>query len=183
MAKIVDVKYGLTNIKGGKAYKYVVNDNVKRGSVLMPVVTHYVSGKKFTTMGVVQHSYSGGGANGKRFESEYKKLVEELGEKGKELKFAEQPTKQMLEGLKTKNAQGQYVKSGLNGFSNKTTLADGTIIVGDESYQNKKPSSVVQGTRQQMLVNESYNTSQFNQPTENESFSAYFKANLQGKKL
>lgn len=183
MAKIVDVKYGLTNIKGGKPYKYVVNDNVKRGSVLMPVVTHYKSGKKFTTMGVVQHSYSLGSGN-KNEMAKFNQDFEELKKKGIDLKVAETPSKAMTQALKTTNAKGQYVKTGLNGFSNKTTNANGDVIVGDETYQNKKPTTAVQTERQAVLSRETANESLLVQPSNNnDSYSEYYQKHLMNRKL
>lgn len=56
MAKFAQVGYGSDGRAAGKSgvgYTYVVNDNVRTGDVLRPVVNHYLSGKAFATTGVV----------------------------------------------------------------------------------------------------------------------------------
>lgn len=52
MAKFAQVTYGSHG--DTQSYTYVVNDNIRKGAVVYPNVTHHVSGKEFTTMGIVQ---------------------------------------------------------------------------------------------------------------------------------
>ena len=151
MAKIVEVSYGLTNINSKKLYKYVVNDNIKRGSVLAPVVKHYKSGKNFTTMAVVQKSQ--GGKNGMT-EKEFQNLMNETNGR---LTIANPPTKAMQQALRTTNAKGQYVYTGEHGFSKKTdNFADGMVRVGNGPYENNKTSQAVQTERTNIANNVSY---------------------------
>lgn len=181
MAKIVDVRYGLTNLSNG-TYRYVVNDNVKRGSVLTPVVEHYKSHKKFATMAVVQKSHSGGGVNAKRFEQEFSDLVEDLNDNNKELKWATTPERDMQQALKPINQKGQYINTGWNGFSDKTKTKT-EVRVGNETYENLKQNQAVQNARANVLANESANTSKFTQPTTEMSYKEFFDTQLKGKKL
>lgn len=178
MAKIVEVSYGLTNINSKKLYKYVVNDNIKRGSVLAPVVQHYKSGKNFTTMAVVQKSQ--GGKNGMT-EKEFQNLMNETNGR---LTIANPPTKAMQQALRTTNAKGQYVYTGEHGFSKKTdNFADGMVRVGNEPYENSKASQAVQTERTNIANNVSY--SQVTQDSEGsyQTYDDYYASKLKGVKL
>ena len=178
MAKIVEVTYGLSNINSKKPYKYVVNDNIKRGSVLAPVVKHHKSGKNFTTMAVVQKSQ--GGKKGMT-EKEFQSLMNETGGK---LTNANPPTKAMQQALRTTNAKGQYVFTGEHGFSKKTdNFADGMVRVGNETYENNKANQGVQTERTNIANNVSY--SQVNQDSNGsyQSYEDYYESNLKGVKL
>lgn len=56
MAKFAQIGYGRNGRgvgKSGIGYTYVVNDNVRTGDNITPVVTHYLSGKEFATTGKV----------------------------------------------------------------------------------------------------------------------------------
>lgn len=53
MAKLARVRYGLSNLSE-KEYIYMVNDNVKKGAVLMPTVNRWPHKGPYATMGVVQ---------------------------------------------------------------------------------------------------------------------------------
>lgn len=53
MAKLAKVRYGLSNLSE-KEYIYMVNDNVKKGTVLMPTVNRWPQKGPYSTMGVVQ---------------------------------------------------------------------------------------------------------------------------------
>lgn len=178
MAKIVEVSYGLTNINSKKLYKYVVNDNIKRGSVLAPVVKHYKSGKNFTTMAVVQKSQ--GGKKGMT-DKDFQTLMNETGGK---LTIANPPTKAMQQALRTTDAKGQYVFTGEHGFTKKTdNFADGMVRVGNETYENNKNKQVVQTERTNIANNVSY--SQANQDSDGsyQSYEDYYASNLKGVKL
>lgn len=142
MAKIVDVAYGLSNINSKKTYKYIVNDNVKRGSVLTPVVKHYKSGKIYTTMGVVQQSK--GGKSGMT-EQEWQQLMKDT---SGELKIAQKPTNAFNQALRTKDAKNQYQYTGEKGFTDKyDNFFDGMVRVGNETYENNKMSNEIQTER------------------------------------
>lgn len=178
MAKIVEVSYGLTNINSKKLYKYVVNDNIKRGSVLAPVVKHHKSGKNFTTMAVVQKSQ--GGKKGMT-DKDFQTLMNETGGK---LTIANPPTKAMQQALRTTDAKGQYVFTGEHGFTKKTdNFADGMVRVGDEPYQNNKNKQAVQTERTNIANNVSY--SQANQDSDGsyQSYEDYYASKLKGVKL
>lgn len=56
MAKFAQVGYGRNGRgvgRSGIGYTYVVNDNVRTGDNIVPVVTHYLSGREFATTGKV----------------------------------------------------------------------------------------------------------------------------------
>lgn len=58
--KFAQVRYGVKEKDTGektKGYTYLVNDSVKKGSVLQPSVVHYKSGKIFATTGVVLETH------------------------------------------------------------------------------------------------------------------------------
>lgn len=160
MAKIVEVTYGLHNINTKKTYKYMVNDNVKRGSVIMPVVNHYKTHKDFTTMAVVQKSM--GGKNGMT-NGEFQSLMQEIEDGATRnqnpkmignITFAEQPSKAVLQAMRQKNNKNQYQYTGEKGFSDKTdNFEDGMVRVGDETYQNNKQSQAIQDERERMSKN------------------------------
>jgi hypothetical protein len=53
MAKLVKVRFGLGKLSE-KEYIYMANDNVKKGTVLMPTVNRWPQHGPYSTMGVVQ---------------------------------------------------------------------------------------------------------------------------------
>ncbi len=176
MAKIVEVAYGLSNINSKKLYKYVVNDNIKRGSVLAPVVKHHVSGKNFTTMAVVQKSQ--GGKKGMT-EKDFQNLMNETGGK---LTIANPPTKAMQQALRTTNAKGQYVSTGESGFSKKT-VTNGIVSVGSETYENNKAKQAVQTERANIANNVSYSQASQDNNGSYQSYEDYYESKLKGVKL
>lgn len=54
--KFAQVTYGSQGAT--ETYTYLVNDSVKAGAVVYPVVTHYKSKNDFTTMGIVQETHA-----------------------------------------------------------------------------------------------------------------------------
>lgn len=178
MAKIVEVTYGLSNINSKKMYKYVVNDNVKRGSVLAPVVKHYKSGKNFTTMAVVQQSKGGkNGLTNKEFQDVMQKT-------NGQLTNAEPPTKAMQQALRTKNAKGQYVYTGEHGFNKKTdNFADGMIRVGNETYENNKQNQAVQTERTNIANNVQYTQVSQNADGSYEDYETAYNRQMKGVKI
>lgn len=162
MAKLVEVRYGLSNLSKDK-YTYMVNDNVKRGSVLMPVVKHAISGKEYTTMAVVQHAYNG---NNPKAQALYKNL------EGKKksynngetnypvnIKVAEKISRQATSSLVGRNEKNQFEFEDLHGFSTKKSIfagdkvEDASIGVGNEKYEKYKDNDVIQGERQKNVDN------------------------------
>lgn len=177
MAKLVKVRYGLANLSR-KEYIYMVNDNVKRGSVLMPTVKHAKSGKIYTTMGVVQHSVN---------PKDMQKTYEELQEKGK---LKENGAINIVKADKvTRQVSNSLVKRGADehGFGFKRSIfteqvgetKDGrpkyesAIGVGNEKYEARKTNDVVQNTRQDMVDNREITNS--SNMSYNEFYDKYFK--------
>lgn len=162
MAKLVEVRYGLSNLSKDK-YTYMVNDNVKRGSVLMPVVKHAVSGKEYTTMAVVQHAYNG---NNPKAQALYKNL------EGKKksynngetdvpvnIKVAEKISRQATSSLVGRNEKNRFAFEDLHGFSTKKSIfagdkvEDASIGVGNEKYEAHKDNDVIQDERKKNVDN------------------------------
>lgn len=168
MAKIVDVKYGLTNVdQSGKPYKYVVNDNVKKGDALSVVATHYKSGKKFATMGVVQKSISGGSRD-KNARLQLNDLYKELSKYDKQGNYLGQAELKVAEKANVYNsAMNNGNTHAYSGFNNKSISPLGNNAVDNTVYESTKNTMAVQNERQNVLTRESQRTSQLVQPTEN----------------
>lgn len=66
MAKLAQVTYGLGG--KGEAYTYVVNDNVRAGQVINPIVKHYKSGNTFATTGIIQEAVERNSTTGQSLE-------------------------------------------------------------------------------------------------------------------
>lgn len=171
MAKLVEVRYGLANLSK-KPYVYMVNDNVKRGSVLMPTVKHAISGKEYTTMAVVQHAYNG---NNPKAQQLFKNL------EGKTVKYpnkenvpvnikqAEKISKQATQSLVAKDENNKFKFEDLHGFSTKKSIFAGkkvqeaSIGVGNERYEKYKDNEILQGERQRNVENQKItNSSEMN---------------------
>lgn len=168
MAKIVDVRYGLTNVdNSGKPYKYVVNDNVKKGDALAVVATNHKSGKKFATMGVVQKSISGGSRD-KNARTQLNDLYKELSQYDKQGNYIGQAELKVAEKANVFNgAMNGGNTHAYSGFNNKSISPLGNDAVDNSIYENSKKSVAVQNERQNVLTRESQRTSQLVQPTEN----------------
>lgn len=182
MAKLVEVRYGLSNLSKEK-YTYMVNDNVKRGSVLMPVVKHAVSGKEYTTMAVVQHAYQG---NNPKAQALYKNL------EGKKksynngetdvpvnIKVAEKISRQATSSLVGRNEKNQFAFEDLHGFSTKKSIfagdkvEDASIGVGNEKYEAHKDNEVLQGERAKNVEN--LQTTNSSEMSYNDYYNKYLK--------
>lgn len=74
MAKLAQVTYGLDG--QGEPYTYVVNDNVRAGQVINPIVKHYKSGNTFATTGIIQASVQRDSVRGQSLEEGVKQVTD-----------------------------------------------------------------------------------------------------------
>lgn len=74
MAKLAQVTYGLDG--QGKPYTYVVNDNIRAGQVINPIVKHYQSGNTFATTGIIQASVQRDSLRGQSLEEGVKQVTD-----------------------------------------------------------------------------------------------------------
>lgn len=181
MAKLVKVRYGLSNLSK-EEYIYMVNDNVKRGSVLMPTVKHAISGKVYTTMGVVQSSLN---PRQKSTEKEFESLKDKRNSKGEPVSIvqADKASKQVINALTPRDENNKFVYEDKHGFGVKKSFynygEDGkmksVIGVGNEKYEAHKGEEAVQQARQSIASNRTATDSN------NMSFKDYFNTYMKGE--
>ena len=180
MAKLVKVRYGLSNLSKDE-YIYMVNDNVKRGSVLMPTVKHAVSGKVYTTMGVVQNSLN---PRQKSTEKEFESLKDKRNSKGEPVSIvqADKVSKQVVNALTPRDENNKFVYEDKHGFGVKKSFYNydengkmkSVIGVGNEKYEAHKGEEAVQQARESIASNRTATDSN------NISFKDYFNTYMKG---
>ena len=180
MAKLVKVRYGLSNLSK-EEYIYMVNDNVKRGSVLMPTVKHVVSGKVYTTMGVVQSSLN---PRQKSTEKEFESLKDKRNSKGEPVSIvqADKVSKQVVNALTPRDENNKFVYEDKHGFGVKKSFYNydengkmkSVIGVGNEKYEAHKGEEAVQQARESIASNRTATDNS------NMSFKDYFNTYMKG---
>ena len=180
MAKLVKVRYGLSNLSK-EEYIYMVNDNVKRGSVLMPTVKHAASGKVYTTMGVVQSSLN---PRQKSAEKEFESLKDKRNSKGEPVSIvqADKVSKQVVNALTPRDENNKFVYEDKHGFGVKKSFYNyeengkmkSVIGVGNEKYEAHKGEEAVQQARESIASNRTATDSN------NISFKDYFNTYMKG---
>ena len=180
MAKLVKVRYGLSNLSK-EEYIYMVNDNVKRGSVLMPTVKHAVSGKVYTTMGVVQNSLN---PRQKSTEKEFESLKDKRNSKGEPVSIvqADKVSKQVVNALTPRDENNKFVYEDKHGFGVKKSFYNydesgkmkSVIGVGNEKYEAHKGEEAVQQARESIASNRTETDNS------NMSFKDYFNTYMKG---
>lgn len=163
MAHIVKVRYGLSNLSK-KEYMYIANNNVKRGTVIMPSVKHYQSGKVFATMGVVQHTEGGIKA---------KQELEKDFNKGLQLQETEKIDKKVVQSLRQRDEQGKYVYQENYGLSSKGKRGGDYAFANDKFYDRNNEAVKSQ---KQSVVNQRNESEPMG-----ESFESYYNRTI-GKK-
>ena len=180
MAKLVKVRYGLSNLSK-EEYIYMVNDSVKRGSVLMPTVKHAVSGKVYTTMGVVQSSLN---PRQKSTEKEFESLKDKRNSKGEPVSIvqADKVSKQVVNALTPRDENNKFVYEDKHGFGVKKSFYNydengkmkSVIGAGNEKYEAHKGEEAVQQARESIASNRTATDS------DNMSFKDYFNKYMKG---
>lgn len=181
MAKLVKVRYGLSNLSK-EEYVYMVNDNVKRGTVLMPTVKHAVSGKVYTTMGVVQSSLN---PRQKSTEKEFESLKDKRNSHGEPVSIvqADKVSKQVVNALTPRDENNKFVYEDKHGFGTKKSFYNydeegkmkSVIGVGSEKYEAHKGEQAVQQARQSIANSRTETNSN------NLSFKDYFNTYMKGE--
>lgn len=181
MAKLVKVRYGLSNLSK-EEYIYMVNDNVKRGSVLMPTVKHAVSGKVYTTMGVVQSSLN---PRKKSTADEFESLKDKTNSQGEHVSIvqADKVSKQLTSALTPRDGNNKFIFEDKHGFGTKKSFYNydengemkSVIGVGNEKYEAHKGEDAVRQARQSIA------SARTETDSNNLSFKDYFNTYMKGK--
>lgn len=143
MAKIVNVTYGT---KGDTAmYTYVVNDNVRNGDYITPTVKHYISGKEFSTTGIVQQ---GGKATGKLGQELALNAYAKMEKGGKDPTLEKAFTGKELGVKPEQDASGKYKQVGGLGKTVKDTATNRFTAPQGKEF---KETAYIKETREKAL--------------------------------
>lgn len=153
MAHIIKVRYGLSNLSK-KEYTYLANNNVKKGTVIMPSVKHAKTGKIYATMGVVQSSQ--GGTRGD-------KSLQELKNEGIDVVGAQKIDKSVTNSLRARDTSGKFVYTGQKGLKSKGTSVGKFAFASDENYDPQ--SKAVQAQKENVVK-------------ERETFDSYYDSTI-----
>jgi hypothetical protein len=138
MAHLVKVRYGLSNLSK-KEYTYIANNNVKKGTVIMPSVKHAVSGKIYATMGVVQSTQGG---------NQVKKTLTELNNKGINVVDTEKVDRAVVNSLRARDeATGKFIYTGEKGFKSQGKSSGEYAFAFDDRYNKNNEAVLAQKQR------------------------------------
>lgn len=132
MAKIVKVRYGLSKLSQ-KEYLYMVNDNVRKGNVLMPTVNRWPQRGPYSTMAVVQGSLN---MNANKNKELVKNEVENS--KNGTLVGADKLTREEVNKItpQLRDKEGKYMYTGNAGKGITGTGKMGEVVYGYSEQQN-----------------------------------------------
>lgn len=165
MAHLVTVRYGLSNLSK-KEYTYIANNNVKKGTVIMPSVKHAKSGKIYATMGVVQSSQGGNQA---------KNTLKGLVDKGVNVVNAEKVDRAVVNSLRARDeTTGKFIYTGEKGFKSKGKSSGEYAFAFDDRY-NKDNQAVIDQKARVTANRIEADSKTTNQP---ETFDSYYDSTL-----